>query len=384
MTPDNSFSSLPTSPGSLTTLFRSTPVQPRSSLNGDHMSKTVIREKSPCTNQNNAFSDTLDSILYEIIVMKESYNTLDVSVSALENNANQNNYQSLQRDIRGLSSKLDEMHKKVRDLNLQSHNRPHTVCELTYEVPTFPCQNRFAVLSDDDDGRPGVEGATNDSSPLNKGTPVPAPWPHAIPRRRGSRSSQKSQPPQPMPRNIPRGWQGQKRKTKVSIVGSSLVRGLGPLVNDKKTEACCYTNPGGSIEIIAPTLGDVMHADDDVIVIGARFINIPKDDVPTIIKRAGALVDDLQRLRLNANVVIAAIPRRYDCPDERDTCRDKIDRVNIFLRHRCQKNPKLHYLSHNLCFSDHERDGLHLNEAGSLKYATKIKAMIGRIVDVNR
>ena len=162
------------------------------------------------------------------------------------------------------------------------------------------------------------------------------------------------------------------------------MRGLGHLVNDEKTEACCYTNPGGSIEIIAPTLGDVTHADDDVIVIGAGSINIPKDDVPTIIKRAGALVDDLQRLRPNANVVIAAIPRRYDCPDERDTYRDKIDRVNIFLRHRCHKNPKLHYLSHNLCFSDYKRDGLHLNEAGSLKYATNIKAMIGRIVDVNR
>ena len=166
--------------------------------------------------------------------------------------------------------------KKVRDLNLQSHNWPHPVCELTYEVPTVQCQNRFAVLSDDDDGRPGVEGATNDSSPLSKGTPVPAPRPHARPRRRGSGSSQKSQPPQPMPRNIPRGWQGQKRKTKVSIVGSSLVRGLGPLVNDEKTEACFYTNPGGSIEIIAPTLGDVTHADNDVIVIGAGSINIPK------------------------------------------------------------------------------------------------------------
>ena len=72
----------------------------------------MICEKSPCTNQNNAFSDTLDNILSEIIVMKESYNALDVRVSALENHANQNNYQSLQRDIRGLSSKLDEMHKK--------------------------------------------------------------------------------------------------------------------------------------------------------------------------------------------------------------------------------------------------------------------------------
>ena len=146
--------------------------------------------------------------------MKESYNALNVRVSALENHANQNNYQSLQRDIRGLSSKLDEMHKNVRDLNLQSHNRPHPVCELTYEIPTVPCQNRFAVLSDDDDDRPGVEGATNDSSPLSKGTPVPAPWPHARPRRRGSWSIQKPQPPQPKPRNIPRGRQGKNERQK--------------------------------------------------------------------------------------------------------------------------------------------------------------------------
>ena len=81
------------------------------------------------------------------------------------------------------------------------------------------------------------------------------------------------------------------------------MRRLRPLANDEKTEAFCYTNPCGRIEIIAHMLGDVTHDGDDVIAIGAGSINIPKDDVPTIINQTSTLIGDLQCLCLNANVI---------------------------------------------------------------------------------
>ena len=124
------------------------------------------------------------------------------------------------------------MHGKIPD------NRPQPVYEQTHEIPTVPCQNRFAVLADNDDGRPDVEGATNGNSLLRSS--APAPWPRPMPQRRGGQSTQHFQLPQPVPRNIPTGRQGQKQRTKVSMVGSSLVHGIGPLVNDEKTEACFY------------------------------------------------------------------------------------------------------------------------------------------------
>ena len=98
--------------------------------------------------------------------------------------------------------------------------------------------------------------------------------------------------------------QRHKRRTKVSIVGSSLVRGLGNMVNNDDTYVCCHTFPGGTVERIAPRLPEVTHADDDVIVIAAGSNNIPQHDVPTIIRWVGEMIDDIQEIRPNAHLII--------------------------------------------------------------------------------
>ena len=82
-----------------------------------------------------------------------------------------------------------------------------------------------------------------------------------------------------------------KRRTKVSVVGSSLVRGFGNLLNDSETDVCCNTYPGGTIERIAPRLPTVTREDDEVIVLSAGSNNIPHYDVATIIRRAGEMVN---------------------------------------------------------------------------------------------
>ena len=51
-----------------------------------------------------------------------------------------------------------------------------------------------------------------------------------------------------------------------------------------------------------------------MILIDVRSINNHEDDASTI-KRVGTLIDDLQRLRLNATVVDAAISRGHDFLD---------------------------------------------------------------------
>ena len=104
--------------------------------------------------------------------------------------------------------------------------------------------------------------------------------------------------------------------------------------------------------------------------------NIPRCDVPTIIRRAGEMIDDLHEMRPNARLQIPAIPRRYDDPDHRDICRDKINKVNSFLEHKCKKNPNCHFLKHNFCFEDYKADGMHFKPIGVDKYASNIKAMI--------
>ena len=156
------------------------------------------------------------------------------------------------------------------------------------------------------------------------------------------------------------------------------------MVNNDDTDVCCHTFPGGTVERIAPRLPEVTHADDDVIVIGAGSNNIPQHDVPTIIRRVGEMIDDIQEIRPNAHLIIPAIPRRYDDPDSRDIYRDKIDRVNVFLQHKCKKSSKLHFLRHNFRFEDYKDDGLHFNQRGLEKYAQNLNSLISMIACDNK
>ena len=120
--------------------------------------------------------------------------------------------------------------------------------------------------------------------------------------------------------------------------------------------------------------------DDDIIVLAVGSNNIPNDDVPTMIQKAGKMVDQIQMKRPNADIIIPGIPRRYDDPDPSDTYMDKMQRVNVFLQHRCRKHRKLHFLKHNFNFLDYKPDGLHFNETGVGKYARNIRSVVNKIL----
>ena len=64
-----------------------------------------------------------------------------------------------------------------------------------------------------------------------------------------------------------------------------------------------------------------------------------------------------------------------------DIYRDKIDRVNVFLKHKCKKSSKLHFMKHNFCFADYKADGLHFNQHGIEKYAQNVKSIIGDVIN---
>ena len=101
------------------------------------------------------------------------------------------------------------------------------------------------------------------------------------------------------------------------------------------TDVWCKCFPGGKIENIAPRLPKVTR-ENYVIVIAAGSNNIPSHDVATIIRHVSEMIDDLHYARPNTQLVIPAIPRRYDDPNQREVYRDKIERVNIFLEHKCK------------------------------------------------
>ena len=372
LTPECSLAGVSEENSSLTALLQSTPHNSPLSRNVTH--SNVADKSIACDLLGVKIQSAIDEILTEMRVMKESCAELDARVRIIEaryHNPDDGSHQSLRGDLQGLGQNIERIHHSVKGLSEQLRNSqtnfPSTVPNsglepVTTETITVPCSNRFAALADTvTEVADAVLSQHSDQHDDAGSSPAPVPARHTRP----SADRRKRH----------------KRRTKVSVVGSSLVRGLGNLLNDSETDVCCNTYPGGTIERIAPRLPTVTREDDEVIVLSAGSNNIPHYDVATIIRRAGEMVDDLQHLRPHAQIVIPAIPRRYDDPHHSDIYRDKIDRVNVFLKHKCKKSSKLHFMKHNFCFADYKADGLHFNQHGIEKYAQNVKSIIGDVIN---
>ena len=124
-------------------------------------------------------------------------------------------------------------------------------------TPAVPCKNKYAVLVDlpKDDAR-------MEDRPLT--------------------SSRK-------PRTSP-------QKTRVAIVGSSMVRGLGHMVSDTDIDACCYTNPAAKTDHMMGHIGQLTRPSDEVIVLQIGSNNMPDDPPLTLIDKLDELIDDVTNL----------------------------------------------------------------------------------------
>ena len=373
-TPESSFRFNDAENSSLTALLQSTPHNSSKHIE-QNTPPAVIDKSVVCNLFDSDIKSTMDKILAEMSVMQKNYADLEERVCAIEARhiSDGHRYQPMRNELRGLGENMENIRQSVNTLGAQLQNNKSvessttTYADVIREVVTVPCSNRFAALGELDH----VDVADSQCSVQHMAGTTPSTASASV---RSKRSPGKGSA-----NNTGRRKERHKRRTKVSIVGSSLVRGLGNMVNNNDTDVCCHTFPGGTIERIAPRLPEVTHADDDVIVIGAGTNNIPHHDVPTIIRRVGEMIDDIQEIRPNAHLIIPAIPRRYDDPDSRDVYRDKIDRVNIFLQHKCKKSNKLHFLRHNFRFEDYKADGLHFNQRGLDKYAHSLKSVISEI-----
>ena len=319
--------------------------------------------------------NAVDAILVELCAVKENYTTLEKRVSVLETQEIERNL-SIKNDIKHLTHQVEKMCSTVNTIKSQLGSNAISTCTASTNtgetgatsVPNIPCHNRYAVLRDETSS-PDIYDAvsTDETRRCHSSTgnpPVPRPQPSSSKNKAGQ----------------PATTQQKRRRPNVSIVGSSLVRGLGKALNDDGYDVCCFTNPGGTIESTMPRIPDMTREDDDIIVLAVGSNNIPNDDVPTMIQKAGKMVDQIQMKRPNADIIIPGIPRRYDHPDPSDTYMDKMQRVNVFLQHRCRKHRKLHFLKHNFNFLDYKPDGLHFNETGVGKYARNIRSVVNKIL----
>ena len=169
---------------------------------------------------------------------------------------------------------------------------------------------------------------------------------------------------------------GTRRNKRVTIVGASLVRDLGPLVHGDDLEAFRYPNLGSTTRFISQRLQHLVGERDDVIVIQSSVNNIQMQPVMKTIREVEEMIDNALITRPCSKLIIAEVPARVDKPYPNI----KIKKPNIFLRHKCTKHQNLHLLKHDFSVWDYPNDGLHLNQTGKLKYAQHIRQKCDEIL----
>ena len=227
-------------------------------------------------------------------------------------------------------------------------------------VPAVKCYNKFSPLVDlvDEDCEtpiPGEEANKDDDDVLIVDPPT---------NHFSNRNSDKHK----------------KKEIKVKIIGSSLVRDLGELVDDANAgiRACSVSNPGEKAETIMKLLPMQISDKDEVLVLMAGTNNIPSDPINTCIDKIEATINKAIELNPKRPIIIPEIPNRYD--NKVLLALSKIRDVNLYIRDKVSKTANLRLLTHNFDLDDYTRGGLHLSKQGKQKLATSIKFITRQIM----
>ena len=165
-----------------------------------------------------------------------------------------------------------------------------------------------------------------------------------------------------------------KSMLKLSVRPWSGVRETSFLI--VRMEHCCYPNPGFTAERLQQRLPRMIAKCDDAIVILCGTNNVPQDFVGTAITKINNQVKAARAQNRDAHIPLSEIPIRF----HNIALNEKIDKINIFIRHACSKSDRLHVLKHHNMFpSDFGRDGLHFSLAGKQKFATTVKRSLHKI-----
>ena len=107
--------------------------------------------------------------------------------------------------------------------------------------------------------------------------------------------------------------------------------------------------------------------------------NVPRDTVGTCITKIHDLIKAARAQNENAHIIVSQIPIRFDD----FALNEKIEEINVFIRHICSKSDRLHVMNLDDMFrSDFGRDGLHFSQAGKEKFASNIKCALQKIFGI--
>ena len=164
-----------------------------------------------------------------------------------------------------------------------------------------------------------------------------------------------------------------RKDTTVTVIGSSIVRGVAPLVHGKRFAASGFVYPGHTARQINSHIRHI--PDSDVTVLAAGTNNIEHQTVAECTQELHQVIDNVARKKQGKTVIMSLLPYRYDKPE---LCK-KILLVNDFICKEIRKHRHWYTLRHSLSREDFKQDGLHFNSHGTAKYAHEIRHIVRSI-----
>ena len=192
-------------------------------------------------------------------------------------------------------------------------------------------------------------------------------------------------PQDDIPSDLPRQSQRKRvrfsevpRQTKppvsVTVIGSSIVRGVAPVLNKSKDyNVDGFVFPGRTAKQINSTLRSIPKS--DITVLSAGSNNIEAQPVKDCVDEVRKVVDNISPKRHIRTVIMCQIPHRYDKPQ----LNKKINEVNSCIAEEIKKYNNVRILKHSVIRDDFKRDMLHFNERGATKFALQIRHEIRKI-----
>jgi hypothetical protein len=164
-----------------------------------------------------------------------------------------------------------------------------------------------------------------------------------------------------------------KDKVAVRLVGDSLVRGMGPLLQANNICSIVVTKPGAEVSQITDTIQD--RWEEDILAIQCGTNDIRRKGLGDIINSYDAMLDKAMSKTPDRPIIVTEVPQPGGL--FKHELRKNIKALNTYLANKCDKNPSTHFLPLEIKLS--QMQGVHLNPKGQKQMAEKILSMVNTI-----
>ena len=225
------------------------------------------------------------------------------------------------------------------------------------------CENRFAVLSiDDEESYPEV---LNDQNEMQN--PKGGQKKHNVNLNVNLSTERKSARKQKSMNDTTTNSLDNRAKVKVTMIGDSQLKRLQPekLCNNHHT-VDIRAFGGMKIQQAAKKLG---KCDSNIIIVHAGTNNVQDSSPETLVQETMTTLNKIQKQNPSAQVVYSSVFRRKEH-------NEKVQKFNRLIEEEVSLNGIDFIDNSNIYFSNLWKDGLHINDQGIRKYAGNISNFI--------